>query len=93
MSMSNANDLAMRIIHEQEVIIGPLAWSVAGEVKGLTVRGNNSVVLSGSYAVVLAGLVKKYEKLFGPASREVCRDAVRSLVASVPERDVPDVLK
>ncbi|MEK7458822.1 MAG: hypothetical protein AAB663_00250 [Patescibacteria group bacterium] len=91
--MSNANDLAMRIIHEQEVIIGPLAWSVAGEVKGLTVRSHTHVVLSGSGSVVLAGLVKRYEKLFGPASREVCRDAVRSLVASTPAQDVPDVLK
>lgn len=91
--MPNASDLAMRIIHEQEVIIGPLAWSVAGEVKGLTVRGHSVAVVSGSGSVALAGLVKKYEKLFGPASREVCRDAVRLLVSSVPERDVPDVLK
>ncbi len=89
---TTAKDLVIRIIKEQEAIIGPLAWSVAGEVKGLhTVR--HSVSISGSGSIVLTDLVKKYEKLFGPASREVCRDAVRPLLSRTAKEDVPEVLR
>lgn len=91
--MSTAADMAMVIIKEQEAVIGPLAWSVAEEVTGLDVGAKHHVTLSKSGSVVLAGLVKKYEHLFGPASREVCRDAVRSLLPKVPATDVPDVLR
>ena len=91
--MVGAIDLAERIIRDQEAIIGPLAWSVALEVDGLTVEGKNHIVFSRSGALILGGLVKKYERLFGPASREVCRDAVRTLLPRVPAGDVPEVLK
>lgn len=90
--MPSASDLATRIVQEQEAIIGPLAWNVAKGVTGLKVQ-NNRVVVSKSGSVVLAQLVKKYEHLFGPASREVCRDAVRPLLPRVPSEEVPDVLK
>lgn len=90
--MPNANDLALRIIEEQEAIIGPLAWNVAKGVSGLKIQ-KHRVSLSRSGAVVLEQLVKKYERLFGPASREVCRDAVRPLLPRVPTDDVPDVLR
>lgn len=42
---------------------------------------------------VLGRLVAQYEKLFGAASREVCRDAVRPLLSQVPQDEIPAVLK
>lgn len=91
--MPTASDLALRIIKEQEVIIGPLAWKVAKGVTGLKVSSEKRVAFSGSSATALAGLVKNYERLFGPASREVCRDAVKPFLSGVPAADVPEVLK
>lgn len=37
--------------------------------------------------------IAQYEKLFGIASREVCRDAVRPLLSQAPEEEIPAVLK
>jgi len=91
--MKTANDLAKRIIHEQQIIMGPLAWRVAKDVKGLDIKNEHDIVLLRNPAMVLSRLVGKYEELFGPASREVCRDAVRSIVEQVPKKDVPDVLR
>lgn len=93
MATLTASDLAVKIIHEQEAIIGPLAWNVARHVSGMTVKSKDHVTIAKSGSTVLAALVKKYEGLFGPASREVCRDAVRSMVPKVPASDVPDILK
>lgn len=42
---------------------------------------------------LLEGLVQQYERLFGRASREACRDAVRSLIAQAPQEDIPAVLR
>ncbi len=90
--MIRANVLISRIIEEQETIIGPVAWMEARKVQGLRVDGHE-VHVEGVPRDVLDGLVKQYERLFGRASREVCRDAVRSLIAQVPQEDVPAVLR
>lgn len=91
--MVAAQQLAIAIIHEQEAIIGPLAWNVAKQVSGLTIQSHEQVRLVQSSRTVLAGLVGKYERLFGPASREVCREAVRSLLPEADSKDIPDILK
>ncbi len=93
MATYTASDLAVKIIHEQEAIIGPLAWSVARRVSGITIQSHEQVIIAKSGSTVLAALVKKYEGLFGPASREVCRDAVRSMVTKTVAKDLPEILK
>lgn len=93
MTTFTASDLAVKIIHEQEAIIGPLAWNVARHVSGMTVKSKDYVTIPKSGSVVLASLVKKYEGLFGPASREVCRDAVQSMLPRASAGDVPEILK
>lgn len=91
-SMSTTEELVGKIIHEQETIIGPVAWMEARKVRGLRIE-DHSVSVEGNSLEVLEGLVKQYERLFGRASREVCRDAVRPLIAQVPESEVPAVLR
>lgn len=91
--MGTREDLVQRIIKEQELIIGPLAWREAKKVRGLRVSEKREVAVQGNVKEVLSELVRQYETLFGPASRQVCRDAVRSLLPLVPAKDVPDVLK
>ncbi|OGZ41572.1 MAG: hypothetical protein A2W41_00450 [Candidatus Ryanbacteria bacterium RIFCSPHIGHO2_01_45_13] len=88
------NQLADKIIQEQALIIGPVAWEQAQKVTGLRINiQSHEVDIEGDARDVLERLVAQYEKLFGKASREVCRDAVRPLLSQVPESDVPSVLK
>lgn len=81
--------LAEAIIKHQESVVGPLAWSEAAKVSGLSVQGNSSISLKGQEKDVLGSLVSQYEKLFGPASVEACKDAVRPLLPKMKQVDLP----
>ncbi len=88
------NQLAEVMIKEQALIIGPIAWEQAGKVSGLRIDiAKHEVNIEGNTKEVLEKLVAQYEKLFGAASREVCRDAVRPLLSQVPQDEIPAVLK
>jgi hypothetical protein len=90
------NQISIRIIKEQEAIIGPLAWDEAAKVEGLTIisRSTPEVHLEGEDPrVVINRLVARYEQLFGRLSREVSREAVVDLTADIPAEDVPSSLK
>lgn len=92
--MQTTDQLAGLIVREQAAIIGPLAWAEARRVQGLKVdRQKREVHVEGVPREVLERLVRQYERLFGRASREVCRDAVRPLVAHVPQEEIPAVLR
>ena len=96
------NDLArfpqivLRIIKEQEVVIGPLAWDEARKVQGIVVvdqkRGEINLQ-NGDTKEIIDKLVNQYERLFGRASREVCREAVQDLIAEMPPEEIPSSLK
>ena len=94
--MSKLDQIATRIIREQELIIGPIAWEEAGTVKGIHVldksKGEVSVA-NGDNRIVIDNLVHQYEHIFGRASREVCREAVASLVADLAPSEVPSSLR
>jgi hypothetical protein len=94
MASSIGNQLAEQIIKEQALIIGPVAWEEASKVTGLRIDvALHQANIEGNGLEVLEKLVAQYEQLFGPASREVCRDAVRPLLAQVPPDQIPAVLK
>jgi len=86
--------IPIRIIHEQELVIGPLAWDEAGKVSGLTIdQSHNSVSFSGDSKDVINRLVAQYERLFGRASHEVCREAVQDIIIGMLPEEVPSSLK
>ena len=86
--------IALRIIQEQELVIGPLAWDEAKKVSGLTVdRSSGTVSFSGDQKEILNKLVLQYERLFGKLSDEVCRDAVKDLIAGMSPEEIPSSLK
>ncbi len=92
--MNNYDHVASKIIEEQELIIGPVAWEEASRVTGLRIDvAAHQVNIEGNVKEVLEKLVAQYEKMFGLASREVCRDAVRPLLSQVPQEEIPAVLK
>lgn len=91
---STTNQVASQIVKEQALIIGPIAWEEAQKVKGLKVdMESQQVTVEGTPREVLEKLVAQYERLFGLASRDVCREAVRPLISQVPQEEIPAVLR
>lgn len=84
-----------RIVKEQELIIGPIAWDEAKKVDGLAVNKEKHTVQfqNNNEEVVVGRLVQQYERLFGRASREVCKEAVKDLIADLPQNKIPSALQ
>ena len=94
--MDILSQIASRIIREQELIIGPLAWSEAGKVKDIRIvdQKTGEVDIEGEdEKSVVDMLVAQYERLFGRASREVCKEAAAPLVADLKPEEVPESLR
>jgi hypothetical protein len=86
--------LAQNIIKQQESIIGPVALEQAQKVSGLKFdKQTNAVIMEGNKTDVLEQLIEKYRDLFGLASVEVCRNAVKGLLPQVPKEQLPPLLK
>lgn len=83
--------LAEAIIKHQESVVGPLAWNEADKVAGIKVR-ERSVSVEGEGKNALSSLVSRYEGLFGQASVEACKDAIRPLLPKMKEIDLPKSL-
>lgn len=81
------------IIHGQEVIIGPMAVEQAKKVAGLQISASGEITINGNTKDVISGLVKQYENLFGQASVEVCKDAIKEIKPTPSPDDLPDILK
>jgi len=86
--------LTEKIIQEQESVIGPIALEQARKVPGLTINWDkHEVTLSGNEKEILDQLVNNYKHLFGQASVEVCRDAIKGLVKKAPLEKIPSQLQ
>lgn len=95
-SMSIFDQIVLRIIKEQELVVGPLAWGEAKKIQGLKVidtKNGQLKLTDGDPKVVVDRLVNQYGRLFGQASREVCKEAVTALVADMQPSEVPSSLK
>ena len=62
-------ELVNKIIDSQEYIIGPLALDISKGITNIDKPDKNTV----------ENLVLEYQKLFGQASVETCKDALRSI--------------
>ena len=89
--MTIVDQIATQIIKEQEFVIGPLAWSEAGKVQGLHLnrQRGEAFISNGDPKNVVDKLVAQYERLFGRASQEVCKEATASIIAQMPRALVP----
>lgn len=92
--MNTFDQIATKIIKEQELIIGPIAWQEAELVNGLVLDDHIAVHIADSAEPksVVNQLVGRYERLFGRASREACKEAVAALLAELAPGDVPSAL-
>lgn len=85
------SQLAESIIKHQEGIIGPISWTQADKVSGLSVKDKN-IAIKGDGKQVIEDLVNQYATIFGQASVEACKDAVRKLISANNSSDIPEVL-
>ncbi len=93
MTNSIFTQLVVKIIQEQEGIIGPIALEQAQKVPGLKINwAQKEVNISGDEKNTVNELVKQYKQLFGQASVEFCREAVKELISSVPNDKRPSLL-
>ena len=94
-SLNIFDKITLRIIKEQELIIGPVAWNEANKVQGFKIISvkENSFTLEGDGKEIINNIVAQYERLFGRASHEVCKDVVKDLISGLPEDQIPSSLK
>jgi hypothetical protein len=88
--------IAVRIIKEQELVIGPLAWNEARKVPGLQIideKKGEVTLQNGDPKGIIDKLVAQYERIFGKASHAVCHDAVKDLIAGMSQEEIPSSLK
>lgn len=87
-------NVAKAIIAAQELIIGPVAWKEAAKVTGIHIDIENKIIsIQGEKTKAIDDLVQQYERLFGRAAVEVCREAAREFLISIPESEIPPSLR
>jgi len=95
-SMGIYDQIVVKIIKEQESIMGPIAWNEATKVEGIRVIDKSSFTVEiekKNGNVIVDNLVHRFEKLFGRTAREVCKDAVSALVADLKPSEIPSSLQ
>lgn len=87
--------MSLRIIKEQQLIMGPVAWDEASKVSGFNIldKDKGEVSFSGDPKDIINRLVNQYARLFGKASNEVCKESVQDLIAEIPKDQIPENLK
>jgi len=92
--MNTYDTIATRIAREQEQIIGPIAWKEAKKVSGLHINDTTKeITVDANDKTTIDRLVAQYERFFGRVSHDVCKDAVRDLVAHMKPEEIPQSLK
>lgn len=84
------------IVDHQQMVIGPLALEQARRVDHLRISNGDNVkveVIDGDPNLVLTELVRNYAELFGQASVEVCKDAVKELKPRISPDELPAILR
>ncbi len=89
--MTIYEQISVRIIKEQELIIGPIAWQEAVKVPGIKLidKDKQEVSISEDPKTILSRLVEQYSRLFGKVSTEVCKEAAQDLLVELPKDQIP----
>lgn len=82
-----------RIIKVQEGIMGPIALEQARKVAGLDLNWQtHQITLNGDKKDILEKLIEQYQYIFGQASVEECKDAVKDILPKIPKDQLPTLL-
>ncbi len=71
--------------------MGHIAFDEARKVTGLNIDHGGNITFSGDEKEVINRLVIQYGKLFGKASYEVSKEAVKDLIAKMPPEEIPSI--
>ncbi len=88
------DQIAEKIIEQQEAIIGPVAVDQAKKVKELKIDWpQHEVDISGSPQTAIDELVEQYKELFGQIAVETCKEAVSKYLSQIPAEQQPKSLQ
>jgi hypothetical protein len=88
------DQIAEKIIEQQEAIIGPIAVEQAKLVTDLKINWQQHLVdISGNPQTAIDELVDQYKELFGQLAVESCKQAVSKLLSQLPANEQPASLK
>ncbi len=88
------DQIAEKIIEQQEAIIGPVAVEQAKQVHELTVNWpQHDVDIQGNPQQAIDELVEQYKELFGQIAVETCKEAAARYLAQLPADQLPNSLK
>ncbi|MCX6757631.1 MAG: hypothetical protein NTZ44_01990 [Candidatus Nomurabacteria bacterium] len=89
------NKIIVEIIYRQERVAGQIAWETAMKVSGLHVldQKKGTITLNEDPKKVIDSLINNYKSIFGELAVSVSKEAVRHLVAELPNNEIPVSLK
>ena len=85
--------LATHVLRSQMSIIGPLALDQAKKTIGIIINNDQSISIKGNGKEILENLVRQFEQLFGQASVEACKDAIKESQLSISPSDLPEIFR
>jgi len=92
--MTLFDQIVVKIIQQQEDIIGPIAVEQAEHVKELKIDwSHHQVEVSGNAPAALDKLVEQYKILFGQIAVETCKEAASNLLSQLPAEEQPKSLR
>ncbi|MFA6982107.1 MAG: hypothetical protein WC243_03745 [Patescibacteria group bacterium] len=83
----------LKIIKEQESLIGPLALDLAKKSENIVFSNGAQVTINGNPIIALGDLVGQYNTLFGRTSVEVSKLAIKKSGESFTQEELPEILK
>lgn len=88
------DQIAEKIIEQQESIIGPVAVQQAKLVSGLKIDWpEHTVDVQGDPQQAIDALVAQYKELFGQIAVETCKEAAARYLNKLSEEQTPSSLK
>lgn len=88
------DQIAEKIIEQQEAIIGPLAVEQAKQIQELKINwADHNIDIAGNPQAAIDHLVAQYKELFGQIAVETCKEAASKLLAQLPADQTPASLK
>ncbi len=88
------DQIAEKIIEQQEAIIGPIAVEQAKQITELKIDWpQHDVDVSGNPQHAINSLVEQYKELFGQIAIETCKEAAARYLSQLPADQIPNSLK
>ena len=88
------DQIAEKIVAQQELVIGPIAIERAKEVSDLNIDWNNHTIgVRGDPKTAIDHLVGQYEELFGQIAVDTCKEVSMQYIAQLNPDQIPQSLR